>query len=46
VTDHALLAAPLIRAGYGVLGLTEEEVNLETAFLELTRGALAKPKDS
>ena len=45
VTDHSPLAARLIAAGHGLLGMREEEVNLETAFLELTRGALAKPAD-
>jgi ABC-2 type transport system ATP-binding protein len=45
VTDHAPLAARLVAAGHGLLGLREEEVNLETAFLELTRGSLAKPAD-
>ncbi len=45
VTDHSPLAVALVTAGHGVLGLTEDEVNLETAFLELTRGALAKPQD-
>lgn len=45
VTDHAALAAALIAAGHGLVGLQEAEVNLETAFLELTRGSLAKPQD-
>ncbi len=45
VTDHAGLAAALVGAGHGLLGLEEAEVNLETAFLELTRGTLAKPHD-
>jgi ABC-2 type transport system ATP-binding protein len=45
VLDHAPLAAALVTAGHGLVGLQEAEVNLETAFLELTRGALAKPKD-
>ncbi|MFM8414042.1 MAG: ABC transporter ATP-binding protein, partial [Planctomycetota bacterium] len=45
VTDHAPLAARLVAAGHGLLGLREAEVNLETAFLELTRGSLAKPAD-
>jgi ABC-2 type transport system ATP-binding protein len=45
VADHSPLAAALVAAGHGILGLAEEEVNLETAFLELTRGALAKPLD-
>jgi ABC-2 type transport system ATP-binding protein len=45
VTDHSPLAARLVAAGHGLLGLREQDVNLETAFLELTRGALAKPAD-
>lgn len=45
VTDHAPLAARLVAAGHGLLALREAEVNLETAFLELTRGSLAKPAD-
>jgi len=45
VTDHAPLAARLVTAGHGLLGMREAEVNLETAFLELTRGGLAKPAD-
>jgi ABC-2 type transport system ATP-binding protein len=45
VTDHSPLAARLVAAGHGLLGMREREVNLETAFLELTRGALAKPAD-
>jgi ABC-2 type transport system ATP-binding protein len=43
VTDHAPLAARLVAAGHSLLGLREQEVNLETAFLELTRGSLARP---
>jgi ABC-2 type transport system ATP-binding protein len=45
VVDHSPLAARLVTAGHRLLGLREEEVNLETAFLELTRGSLAKPAD-
>jgi ABC-2 type transport system ATP-binding protein len=45
VTDHSPLAARLVAAGHGLLALEQEEVNLETAFLELTRGALARPAD-
>ena len=45
VVDHSPLAARLVAAGHSLLGLREEEVNLETAFLELTRGSLAKPAD-
>ena len=43
VTDHAPLAARLVAEGHALLGLREQEVNLETAFLELTRGSLARP---
>jgi len=45
VTDHSPLAARLVAAGHGLVGIREAEVNLETAFLELTRGPLAKPAD-
>ncbi|MFM7108818.1 MAG: ABC transporter ATP-binding protein [Planctomycetaceae bacterium] len=45
VTDHAPLAARLVAEGHGLLGLREQEVNLETAFLELTRGSLARPSE-
>jgi ABC-2 type transport system ATP-binding protein len=45
ITDHAPLAARLVAAGHGLVGIREAEVNLETAFLELTRGGLAKPAD-
>jgi ABC-2 type transport system ATP-binding protein len=45
VTDHSPLAARLVAAGHGLLALQEQEANLETAFLELTRGALARPAD-
>jgi ABC-2 type transport system ATP-binding protein len=45
VDDPAPLAARLVAAGHGLRGLREEEVNLETAFLELTRGSLAKPAE-
>ncbi|MFM9059127.1 MAG: ABC transporter ATP-binding protein [Planctomycetaceae bacterium] len=43
VTDHAPLAARLVAEGHGLLALQEREVNLETAFLELTHGTLARP---
>jgi ABC-2 type transport system ATP-binding protein len=45
VNDPSPLAARLVTAGHALQGLREEEVNLETAFLELTRGSLAKPAD-
>jgi len=42
-TDRAPLAARLVAAGHGLLEFREQETNLETAFLELTRGSLARP---
>jgi len=45
VTDPSPLASRLVAAGHALQGMREEEVNLETAFLELTRGSLAKPVD-
>ena len=42
-SDRAALAARLVADGHGLVSLREQEVNLETAFLELTRGALARP---
>jgi ABC-2 type transport system ATP-binding protein len=45
VTDGAALAARLVADGHGLTSLREQDVNLETAFLELTRGALARPRD-
>jgi ABC-2 type transport system ATP-binding protein len=43
VPDGSALAARLVTDGHGLVSLREQEVNLETAFLELTRGALARP---
>jgi ABC-2 type transport system ATP-binding protein len=43
VEDHSAIAARLVAGGHGLLGLREQDVNLETAFLELTRGSLAPP---
>jgi len=43
VPDGSALAARLVTDGHGLVALREQEVNLETAFLELTRGALARP---
>ena len=43
VTDHSPLAARLVAEGHSLLAMREEEVNLETAFLELTRGTIARP---
>jgi ABC-2 type transport system ATP-binding protein len=45
VADHSPVAARLVAAGHGLLSLRQQEVNLETAFLELTRGTLARPAD-
>jgi ABC-2 type transport system ATP-binding protein len=46
VPDGSALAARLVADGHGLVSLREQEVNLETAFLELTRGALARPADA
>ena len=46
VVDHSPLVNRLVAAGEKVLVVQEQEVNLETAFLELTKGALARPKES
>jgi ABC-2 type transport system ATP-binding protein len=43
VTDPSPIAARLVSAGHGLVSMKEQEVNLETAFLELTKGALARP---
>jgi len=43
VTDPSPIAARLVAAGHGLVAMREQEVNLETAFLELTRGSLARP---
>ena len=43
IPDGSALAARLVADGHGLVTLREQEVNLETAFLELTRGALARP---
>jgi hypothetical protein len=43
VSDHSPLAARLIADGHRLLAMREQETNLETAFLELTRGTLARP---
>lgn len=40
ITDYSGLASRLILAGHHLLSLRLEEVNLETAFLSLTRGNL------
>jgi ABC-2 type transport system ATP-binding protein len=43
IPDGSALAARLVAEGHGLVSLREQEVNLETAFLELTRGTLARP---
>jgi ABC-2 type transport system ATP-binding protein len=43
IPNGSALAARLVTDGHGLVSLREQEVNLETAFLELTRGALARP---
>jgi ABC-2 type transport system ATP-binding protein len=43
VADASAIAARLVAEGQALVSLREQEVNLETAFLELTRGALARP---
>jgi ABC-2 type transport system ATP-binding protein len=43
VTEPSALAARLVSAGHRLLSMREQEVNLETAFLELTKGALGRP---
>ena len=43
VADASAIAARLMAEGQALVSLREQEVNLETAFLELTRGALARP---
>ncbi len=41
--DYADLATRLVSAGHRLTLLKEEEINLETAFLELTKGFKTKP---
>jgi ABC-2 type transport system ATP-binding protein len=43
VTDPSPIATRLVTEGHRLVAMREQEVNLETAFLELTRGALARP---
>ena len=43
ITDPSPIAARLVADGHGLVSMQEQEVNLETAFLELTRGSLARP---
>ena len=42
VTDPSPLAARLIAEGHRLVSMRESEVNLETAFLELTKGRLGR----
>ena len=42
VSEYSALARLLIEAGYDLLLFQEEEVNLEAAFMTLTRGLGAK----
>jgi ABC-2 type transport system ATP-binding protein len=43
VVDPSPLAGKLIAAGHHLVSMREQEVNLETAFLELTKGAIGRP---
>jgi hypothetical protein len=43
VTDPSPLAARLVAEGHKLTSMRESEVNLETAFLELTKGKLGRP---
>jgi ABC-2 type transport system ATP-binding protein len=43
--DPSGLAARLVAEGFRLLSMRESEVNLETAFLEITRGSLGRPSD-
>ena len=38
VTDYSFVPVKLLQAGYRLTMLKEEEVNLETAFMRLTKG--------
>jgi ABC-2 type transport system ATP-binding protein len=42
--DPAGIAARLVAAGFHLQSMRESEVNLETAFLEITKGSLGRPK--
>ena len=44
--DTSLLPARIIAGGERLIGMREEEINLETAFLELTKGSLGRQPDS
>ena len=43
--DPSPLAARLVAEGFRLQSMRESEVNLETAFLEITRGSLGRPTD-
>jgi ABC-2 type transport system ATP-binding protein len=43
--DVSLLPATIVASGERLLGMREEEINLETAFLELTKGSLGRQAD-
>ena len=43
--DTSLLPAAIVASGERLLGMSEEEINLETAFLELTKGPLGRQPD-
>ena len=43
--DPSPLAARLIAEGFRLQSMRESEVNLETAFLEITRGSLGRPSE-
>ena len=43
VADASAIAARLVAEGHGLVTRREQEVNLAPAFLELTRGSLARP---
>ncbi|NBV47116.1 MAG: ABC transporter ATP-binding protein [Planctomycetia bacterium] len=45
VTDPSPLAARLVAEGQRLVSMRENEVNLETAFLEITRGRLGRPAE-
>ncbi len=44
-TDTSALPARLVAGGVPLKGMREEEINLETAFLELTKGSLGRQPD-
>jgi ABC-2 type transport system ATP-binding protein len=38
IEDYSFLPKILVEAGFALLGFHEEEINLETAFMRLTKG--------